>query len=139
MSTRIPTTPVTKQEARSFLVKARSFLADGSVARMGESWNSAGLLAIHAVISAADALLGSEQGLRSISGDHRDLVRLIRSSAPSSRSEEWNKQADRVSAIISKKNVVEYEARSITEKEALLLFEQAERFCEWVRNNLPRT
>jgi hypothetical protein len=46
---------------------------------------------------------------------------------------EWTKQGSRLNRILGKKNLVEYEAREITQAEASYLVEQAERFVDWVR------
>ncbi len=39
--------------------------------------------------------------------------------------------------VVGRKHVVEYEGRRITEKEALEVLQQAERFVKWAEKQLP--
>jgi len=40
--------------------------------------------------------------------------------------------------VINLKNLIEYEARNFTEKEAEDILKHAERYFQWVRNQLPK-
>ena len=124
------TTNVTREQAQGYLNKAREFLRDSKKAMRDGQWNSAGLLAIHSTISASDALLGYQAGLRSTSPDHKTSADLLNGIGAGSR--DWSKQINRFNRILGKKNLVEYEARPITEKEASYLVEQSDRFVRWV-------
>ncbi len=124
------TTSVTREQAQSYLNKATEFLLDAKKGMRDGQWNSAGLLAIHSTISASDALLGYRAGFRSTSPDHKVAADLLSRIGASSK--DWSNQINRFNRIVGKKNLVEYEARSITEKEASHLVEQSDRFVHWV-------
>ena len=135
MSKKHRTVAVTREQARTYLDKATEFLRNAKEAMKNDQVNSAGLLAIHAAISAADAILGYHAGYRSSSPDHRVTAELIKDIG--SGKEEWNKQGNRLNRVLGKKNMVEYEARKITKAEASYLVEQTERFVDWVKESFP--
>ena len=124
------TTSVTRKQAQIYLKKAVEFLLDSKKAMKDGRWNSAGLLAIHSAISASDALLGHQAGFRSTSPDHKVAVDLLGRIGTDSK--DWANQINRLGRILGKKNLVEYEARPLTEKEALNLVEWSDRFVRWV-------
>jgi hypothetical protein len=97
-------------------------------------WNSAGLQAVHAVISASDAVIVYYGGVRSIELDHREVVGLFHEIIGDAATTAGR----HVSRVIAKKNLVEYERRSITQTEAKEMAEHAKRFLEWVTGMLPR-
>jgi HEPN domain-containing protein len=124
-------TTVTRQQAQTYLSKAMEFLVASRESIKDGRFNSAGLLAIHAAISSADALLGHQAGYRSTSPDHKAAADLLKDLGIGSA--DRSNQIRRFERILSKKNIVEYEARQITQKEASYLVEQAQRFLDWVR------
>jgi HEPN domain-containing protein len=132
MTRKFKTIPVNKDDSRKYLIKALEYMEEANRSHSERKFSSSGLLAIHAAISAADSILGFAVGYRSGSPDHGDAVELVRQQLRCF--EDSSKQANRLSRIIGKKNLVEYESRSLTEKEAYYLVEQAERFLDWVRN-----
>jgi len=71
-----------RTDALKYLAKASEFAATASAAPETESWNSAGLSAIHAGVSAADAALVASAGVRSISKDHGSVIILLESRVP---------------------------------------------------------
>ena len=112
-------------KAREFAEAMRNSLAAGQ-------WDTAGLSAVHAVISAADALLAAYGGVRSAEADHRAAARLLEevmgnAAASASR---------HISFVIAKKNVIEYEQRRLFEKEARDIAEHTERFLRFTSNML---
>lgn len=131
MAKKHKTTAITREQARTYLGKAAEFLKSARENMKNGQVNSAGLLAVHAAISAADALLGHHSGIRSSSTDHRVTAELIMDMG--SGAEEWKKQGNRLNRIIGKKNLIEYEARQLNDREAAQLVEQAGRFLDWVR------
>ncbi len=131
MTRKFKTVPIKKDDSQKYLIKALQFMVEANRYHADRKWDSAGLLAIHAAISAADSVLGFVVGYRSSSPDHADVVELVRQQLK--QIEDSSKQANRLSRIIGKKNLVQYESRPLTEKEASYLVEQAERFQEWVR------
>ena len=136
MAKRNRTVKVTSAEAGAHLRKALDHLKGATNELVEGNWNSAGLLAIHASISANDALLGLKAGVRHGSEDHRAAAGLLQSFAPPGATE-WKQQADRLARIVAKKNLVAYEGREVSDKEAADLVEQARRFIGWVRENVP--
>lgn len=110
--------------ARRYFTKAGQFAESMRSSLEKRRWDAAGLGAVHTVISAADALLAAYGGIRSAEPDHRLAIRLLedtlgRAVAP---------QIRHISFVIAKKNVVEYEQRRLTEKEARSIVQHAERF-----------
>jgi len=134
MTKKRKTRAVDKSEYRDFLAKAKDFasLLDYTLAE--GKWNSAGLQAVHAVISASDAVIVYYGGVRSVELDHREVVGLLHDII----GEAAAAAGRHVSRVIAKKNLVEYEGRSITQAEAGEMAEHAKRFLEWVTGMLPR-
>jgi len=97
-------------------------------------WNSAGLQAVHAVISASDAVIVYYGGVRSIELDHREVVGLLHDII----GEDAATAGRHVSRVIAKKNLIEYERRSITQADSREMVEHAKRFLEWVTGILPQ-
>ena len=123
---------MSRSQAKAYLQKAGEYLAEANSALKNNSLDSAGLLAIHAVISGADAVTGYHGRCRSISPDHRDTVRILVEVVPKD-AKEFSEQVNRYRRIVGRKNLVAYEGRSVSSKEAYHLVEQAERFLNWVR------
>jgi hypothetical protein len=59
------TNAIEKAESRKYLTKAQDVLETARLAAQDGRWNSAGLAAIHAGISAADAAIIASTGVRS--------------------------------------------------------------------------
>ena len=127
---RIPTRGVDKDRAHLYLKKAEEYYQAMLDSLAQGRWNAAALEAIHATISANDALLVRHYGLRSVSGTHEDAVELLvsRMGTPDAK-----RAAQHLSWLLAKKNLVEYEARLFTAREAQEAVKHAERFLEWVR------
>lgn len=115
-----------------YLKKAAEFeraMGDASVRR---DWNAVGLNAVHAVISAADALTTFYLGERSTGDSHADVVDLLRRlPLPDARG-----KAQQAFAVIHEKNVVEYEDVDFGEAAAARVEVQARRFHAWARATL---
>ena len=92
-----------------------------------QQWNSAGLAAVHAAISAADAAIVASSGRRSASKDHMEAVELMRSLVPEAAAT----QERQLTGLLSMKNTIEYEQRLVTPVEAKTLTEQAGRLVRW--------
>lgn len=134
MTRKRKTRAVDKNAYREFLVKAKDFASMMDISIAGGKWNSAGLQAVHAVISASDAVIVYYGGVRSIEPDHREVVGLLHDIVGDTAAAAGR----HVSRVIAKKNLVEYEGRSITQTDAKEMVEHAKRFLEWVVGNLPR-
>lgn len=117
------TIPATKEEAKRFLAKAEEFLRSArSSLRDGEA-TAAGLLSIHAAISACDALTAHYLGMRSGSQRHHDVLNLL-DQLPVARKDTLARQVRR---LLDDKNVVEYEDKLLFREAAGEMVELAER------------
>jgi len=125
---------VDKSEYQDYLAKAKDFAFMMDLSLEQGKWNSAGLQAVHAVISAGDAVIVYYGGMRSIELDHRQVVGLLHDII----GEAASTAGKHVSMVVAKKNLVEYERRSIIQAEARDMVEHAKRFLEWVAGMLPR-
>jgi hypothetical protein len=115
-----------------YLKKAAEFERSMGDAALREDWNAVGLNAVHAVISAADAMTAFYLGERSVGGSHLDVIALLRQ-LPLDDAKERAQQA---AQVIHEKNVVEFEDVDFDEKSAARIEKQAVRFLEWARLKL---
>ncbi|OGQ46172.1 MAG: hypothetical protein A2W63_00145 [Deltaproteobacteria bacterium RIFCSPLOWO2_02_44_9] len=125
---------VDKNQYHAFFAKAKDFAFMMHVSLEEGKWNSAGLQAVHTVISASDAVIVYYGGVRSAELDHREVVGLLHNIIGESASAAGR----HVSRVIAKKNLVEYEERLIIQSEARDMAEHAKRFLEWVNEMLPK-
>jgi len=128
----LETTPVQRHQAGNYLQKATENAHAMKQALTDGNWNAACLLAVHCVISSADALTVSHLGLRSKSQRHQDAVVLIRKIQKPGIDE----NARRFLTVLDLKNKVEYEEELVSEKTARNLTEHAERFYQWAKSHL---
>lgn len=135
MTKEIRTSRVPKSDYINYLKKSGEFLSSAQDSLVKEKWNAAGLSAIHAGISSADALLVSLHGVRSASPKHNDTLKLISSLVRHKGIEE---NVNHLRNLIAMKNIVEYDQRLITQSEATTLAKHAERFFGWVKSILPK-
>ena len=121
----------TKQEDKiksfNYLKKAEDNHTQMLEALANDNFNAAGTLAIQSAISAADAVCIYQLGMRSISQNHLDLCDLIKS-IPLSDSRD---KSNTLLRIISKKNLIQYESRSMLQREAVDIVKGANRFYQW--------
>ena len=123
-----------KEDYKKFIKKAEEFFDMMRQSLLREKWNAAGLNAIHTGISANDALLTFNFGLRSISPKHDDAVKLLISML---NRDDTEKKAKHLRRLISVKNLVEYDGRLLSKNEAESLAKHADRFLVWVKSLLP--
>ena len=124
---------MTKAQAVIYLSKAGQFCRTMKEAQGNEDWDAVGLNAIHCVISANDALLGTLYGFRPAGGSHIEAAELL---GQYEQSEQSKRNIARLDRIVKKKNLVEYEGRGIAAAEARRLATDADRFLNWVRDRL---
>ena len=124
--------PVYKYLYLNHLKKADEFLQQSSKAIDDKRRNAAVSLAIHAGISAADALCISRLGVRSSGESHEEFIQLINRV----NIKDINLKIRQLSNLISVKNSAEYSENLMTEKDSLSAKQNAERFLSWVKNNL---
>lgn len=134
MTKAIKTATVPKSDYSNYLKKSAEFHETMQECLSKGKWNAAGLNAIHAGISAADAVLVFFHGMRSTSPKHDDTIKLITSLISH---KDIKPNAVHLRNLIGMKNIVEYEVRLIDRYEALLLSKHATRFFEWVKSLLP--
>ncbi len=91
------------------------------------NFNAAATLAVQCAISAADAVCVYEIGVRSLSQNHMDVCELV-NTVPIPESRE---KSNTLKRIISKKNLIQYESRSIHKNEADDIVKYADRFYKW--------
>ena len=115
--------------AREFLAKADEFLAASESSERDERWDAAGLAAVHAGISFADAVLAEIAGIRSRETDHGALVSLLDERVAAF----GGAQRRQLVGLLSKKTMVEYESRPMTMTEAVQLTDSANRLGKWAR------
>lgn len=98
-------------------------------------WEAAGVNAVHAAISANDAVLAGRRGVKSVSPDHKDTVRVLLAQF---KDKDGRKAAKRLGTILARKSRVEYEEKRFTEREARELVLDTSRFLEWAKSVLPK-
>jgi HEPN domain-containing protein len=125
---------VRREEAYSYLGKADEFLEAAHRALADGLWDAAGLGAVHAAISAADAVMVFRGGIRSAEQDHRVARDLLEEIV----GPEAKPVLRHLSAVLAKKNLVEYEQRRLKEKEAIEMVAHARRFLSWAGDMMPR-
>lgn len=118
---------VPRGDSRRALTKAVEFVATALSALEASRWDAAGLAAVHAGISGADAALIAAVGVRSISSDHSAVVKMLEDQV----TEFAGVQRRQLTGLLSMKNTVEYEQRLLTATEAKRLVDQAQRFVTW--------
>lgn len=118
---------VARSESRKYLTKAQDFAETARLAARDGRWNSAGLTAVHAGISAVDAVTVASTGARSASKDHGAAVDLMRATVPEASAS----QERQLAGLLGMKNTVEYEQRRVTETEARSMVEQSVRLVKW--------
>jgi len=131
---RIKKRVVEKNNYRIYLRKAQEFYETMYQARDRNNWNAVGLNGVHCTISSNDALLVFYVGIRSASEDHNVAVDLLSSSV---KFPEVKSKSQVLRRILAKKNLIEYENRDFTQKEALDIIKLVDRFYIWVKDRLP--
>lgn len=119
--------PVSRTSAEQYLAKAKEFLDAAEALLSDEHWNASGVMAIHAGISAADAVLAKNAGIRSREVDHAAILSLLDKQAGGCP-ERTRRQ---ISGLLKMKNSLEYEARLATQVEAVQLKDHAARVVRW--------
>lgn len=121
------TEPLPQSRHQVYLDRAEEFSRQMERAASEKAWNSVGLLGVHCVISACDALTVRLAGVRWSGQDHSGLLNVLSSLKLT------DVPLTQVTAVLEKKNEVEYESRVFTEKEAEELRRRAARVLTWVK------
>jgi len=121
------------QAAVNYLKKAQEFVVAMETSLGEKHWNAAALAAVHAAISAGDALLAAFVGIRSSEQDHRQIVTLLADHL----GKEGEQASKHVQRVIARKNLVEYEERLIRQADANQMATHVRRLMVLVESKLP--
>jgi hypothetical protein len=128
------TVPASRAEARLYLAKAQQFLEEAGAALQGARNDAVMLNAIHAAIGASDAVTTALAGLRSADPDHQRAADLLEEVAAGST--EIKTRARQMRQLLARKNIVEYESRRATAREARDALQRAARFVGWAEETV---
>jgi len=120
---------VEKNEYRVYLKKAAEFFDVMGEAHRLAKWNAVGLNAVHCAISSADAMLVFYAGIRSAGESHLSVVEIF---SKTIEADDVKARSDALRKIIAKKNLIEYENRDFSQREAIDIAKQTERFYKWI-------
>ncbi len=123
-----------KSKAADYLKKASDNYEQMLVAFHAQNWNAAATLAVQCAISSADAACVHEKGMRSISQDHLDVCDLV-AGLPLEGAQERSRQLRK---IIARKNLVQYECRSVHKGDADEMVKVTTRVYQWVREQVGK-
>jgi len=123
-----------KSSAADYLKKASDNYEQMLAAFHASNWNAAATLAVQCAISSADAVCVHELGIRSISQDHLDVCDLV-AKVPLESAGGKGKQLRK---IIARKNMVQYECRSMRKSDADEMVKVTARVFQWVREKLGK-
>ena len=135
MTPKLKTRNTNKSLYSNYLKHANECHAAAKESSKKTDWNAATICAIHACISACDAMCIYYLGKRHSGEDHNNSVKLFKTIK--GNDENHDKNANRLSRIISIKNMAEYEERLVFKTEADRILKDMERFCNYVRRQLP--
>jgi HEPN domain-containing protein len=122
---------VPRQEAVSHLAKAEQFLRTAEVAQK-DGFNDAAMLnAIHAGISAIDAVTVTLAGIRSTDPDHARAADLLDEVAAGPG--EARASARQLRQLLGRKSAVEYQSKRAASGEAADAVKRARRLFDWSR------
>jgi hypothetical protein len=131
-SPRVPkdarTRRVTAVQARAYLGKAEEFLVAASESLQAGHSLAATSLAVHAGISASDAICGARTGQRAAGSDHGQAVALLGQAG-----REGKDAARLLTRLMPLKNGAEYEPQDVPKASATRAVEQAERIVQIAR------
>jgi uncharacterized protein (UPF0332 family) len=127
---------VDRSKYKNYLSKSEEFLDTSKDAFERARYNASVLNSVHAIISAADALLVFVKGFRYAGTRHEEAVELFSTIFPGVP--EHEKNVSRFGTILSIKNKAEYLEVILNSKDAIDALRDATRFLSYVRENLPK-
>lgn len=136
MTPKFKTRDVEKSLYTNYLKRAEECYRAAKNSFEAQEWNSATISAIHACIAASDAICIYFLGKRNASESHNEAVALFKTIKADD--EKINTNANRLSRILSVKNMAEYEDRLVFRTEAEKVIRDCERFLEYVKTKLPK-
>ena len=135
MTRKFKTRDVEKSLYTNYLKRAEECFHAAKASFASQEWNSATINAIHAVISASDAMCIYFLGKRNASESHNEAAALFKSIRPDD--EGINTNANRIAKILSIKNMAVYEERLVFKSEAEMALRDCERSLGYVKGKLP--
>lgn len=123
-----------KSAASDYFKKASDNYDQMLKAFHASNWNAAATLAVQCAISSADSICVHEKGVRSISIDHLDVCDLV-DKLPLEGADQKAKQLRK---IIARKNMVQYECRSVYKADADEMVKITTRFYQWVQEKIGK-
>lgn len=136
MTPKFKTRDVEKSLYTNYLKRAEECYHAAKNSFESQEWNSATISAIHACIAASDAMCIYFLGKRNASESHNEAAALFKTIKADD--EEINTNTNRISRILSIKNIAEYEDRLVFRTEAEKVLKDCERFLEYVKTKLPK-
>ena len=133
MPKRAKTASAPRSDAALYLGKATEFSEAAKHALRQSQHDAAMLNAIHAAISAADAVTVGLSGLRSTDSDHQRVADLL---LQVGRSGSLTTHVRQLRVLLSQKNMVEYESGRATAAEASDAVSRAKRIVDWARETV---
>jgi hypothetical protein len=124
----VKTKQIDKNQFLGYEKKAYHAFETMKLALDNKLWTAAGREAVFVCINMTDALLAKHNGLRNVSKDHMDVVKVVATILPMS---DRKNQSHRLRKVIQMKNLIDYESREFSEKSANEIARQATRFYEW--------
>jgi HEPN domain-containing protein len=134
MTHKIKTVRVNRESCVVFLEKAEQFLKTAIVSFESENYNASAANAVHACISAADALCARHLGERAAGDKHTDAVNLVKAIK---NTDEFTNNAVRFGRVLAIKSLAEYEGRLVFKNDSEVVLKNSEKFIEFVKKNLP--
>lgn len=131
---KIKTAQVDKRDSENYMKRSMELRQSMRNNLALEIWTASVIDAVHAVISANDALTVALAGVRCTSTHHLDAVELLKQSA----SKELQPDLARLARVISIKSHVEYGPSLATKADAEKLAKDAERFIDWAESALRK-
>ena len=122
---------VSEAEGRRLLAKAEEFASAARASFEAGRFTACGLAAVHAAISAADAVTADSRLEVSSAADHLEVVKLLRDSLQHGLPPNNERQ---LVGLLSVKNEIEYSGHMVTPAKAKTLLDQATRFVAWSRS-----
>ena len=120
-----------RSRAPALLAKAGEFAASARDEFEVGRHNASALAAIHAGISAADAVTVHTGGVVSTGPSHATVIHVLEQCLPGGPPAAAERQ---LLGILRMKNDIEYTERAIERSQARVLVDQAERFVRWSRS-----
>ena len=123
------TRSVPRDSARVYVRKSDEFQRSAEQALERGDWDAAVSHTIHAVICAADAFTVFYGGERSASEAHDDVLRLL--AGLRIDRDELHRSLGHLRALLALKSTAEYEDRLLSERDARVSLQHADRFRAW--------